>query len=165
MYCPEPYAAQIVKKIFVLAVGGSTPGEIAQYLNNERIATPGLYKNKTTGQNYKFKNEKSNLWTSAHVRGIIQNEVYIGTYVCRKSTTIRPRETVKNTDYEYLKFENAHIALISKEMYDEAQKVVQIRGKRGHYKKYESVHVLKGKVKCGCCGYSMNFNSRTSNLY
>lgn len=155
-YLPDPGAAQVVKKIFGLAVDGNTSGKIAKLLNDEKIPTPGAYKNAAANGNYQLKNAKSNLWTSGQVREIIQNEAYIGTYVCRKSVTIRPREAVKKEKSEYVRFGNAHEGLVTKEAFEAAQRMIQVWGKRGKYKKEEIPHVLKGKVKCGYCGYSMN---------
>lgn len=163
IYIPDQEAAQIVKRIFYMAANGKKVSEIAESLNGEGIPTPGIHKNRTTKQNYRILNEKTNLWTGAHIREIIQDEVYIGTYVCRKSTTIRPREAVQNEQSEYLRFEDAHKGLVTKEIYEAAQKVIQTNGKRGRYKKGENAHALQGKVKCGYCGYSMNYNSRTAN--
>ena len=165
VYQPDPDAAQIVKKIFSLAADGNTPSEIAKCLNRDGIPTPGAYKNRTTNQNYQLKNEKSNLWTNIQVRGIIQNEVYMGIYICRKSSTVRPREVKQNEQSEYLKFENAHEKLVSRDTFEAAQKSIQIRGKRGKYKKTEQIHALKGKVKCGCCGYSMNRNGKPADYH
>lgn len=86
------------------------------------------------------------------VRDILQNEVYIG----HKISTTRPRESSWNDETEYLKFENAREAIVSKEVFETAQRSIQIRGKRGTYKRAENSHALQGKVKCGCCGYSMS---------
>lgn len=149
----------VVKEIFALAVEGNTPTSIAKYLNDEGIPTPGMYKNQTQNYGYQMKNAKSNLWMSGKVRDILQNEVYLGIYICHKATSIRPREMKRNDESEYLRFENAHEALITKEVYDAAQKSIQIGGKRGVYKKAENPHALQGKVKCGCCGYAMKRSS------
>ncbi len=100
---------------------------------------------------------------SGKVREILQNEAYIGTYICHKISTTRPRESSWNDETEYLRFENAHEAIVSKDVFEIAQKSVQIRGKRGTYKKAENSHALQGKVKCGCCGYSMNRSGKGEN--
>lgn len=156
IFQPDPEAAEIVRKIFIWAVQGNPPVTIAKQLNDENIPIPGVYKNKTKKLNYALKNEKSNLWTPAQVRKILQDEVYAGTFVCRKSTTVRPREVRRNSEAEYLRFENAHEAIVSKDMFFEAQNSIQTKGKRGRYKKDVNSNVLKGKVKCGYCGYSMS---------
>lgn len=163
IYRLDPDAAEIVKTIFLLAVDGNTPVNIARRLNDEGILTPGAYKNRTRNYGYQMKNVKSNLWVGGKVRDILQNEVYIGTYICHKISTARPGEPGWNDEMEYLKFENAHEAIVSKDVFETAQKSIQIRGKRGTYKKAESSHALQGKVKCGCCGYSMNRSGKGSN--
>ncbi len=159
IYQPDPDAAVVVRKIFLLAADGNTPINIAKCLNDEGIPTPGVYKNQTRAYSYQMKNAKSNLWVSGKIRNILQNEVYIGTYICHKATSVRPRETSQNDESEYLRFENAHRALVSKEIFDAAQKSIQVRKKRGTYKKAENSHALQGKVKCGYCGYAMNRSS------
>ena len=164
IYQPDPDAAAVVRKIFLLAVDGNTPVNIAKCLNEEGIPTPGVYKNQTRNYGYQIKNAKSNLWVSGKVRDILQNEVYIGTYICHKISTTRPRESSRNDETEYLRFENAHEAIVSKDVFEIAQKSIQIRGKRGTYKKAASGHALQGKVKCGCCGYSMNRSGKGENV-
>ena len=163
IFQPDPDAASVVEKIFLLAVDGNTPANIAKYLNSEGIPTPGVYKNQTRNYGYQVKNVKRNLWVGGKVRDILQNEVYIGTYICHKISTIRPREPSWNDETEYLRFENAHEAIVSKEVFETAQKSIQIRGKRGAYKRIENRHVLQGKVKCGCCGYSMSRSGKGEN--
>lgn len=161
IYQPDPDAA--VRKIFLLAVDGNTPVNIAKCLNDKGILTPGAYKNRTRNYGYQMKNAKSNLWVSGKVRDILQNEAYIGTYICHKISTVRPREAYWNDEAEYLRFENAHEAIVSKNVFEIAQKSIQIRGKRGTYKRAENSHALQGKVKCGYCGYSMNRSGRGEN--
>lgn len=160
IYQPDPDAAVVVRKIFSLAANGNTPINIVKCLNNEGIPTPGVYKNQTKNYNYQIKNAKSNLWKSEKIRDILQNEVYVGTYICHKISTVRPREAYWNDEAEYIRFENAHEALVSRDVFETAQKVMEIRGKRGKYKKTINCHALQGKVKCGYCGYSMNKSSK-----
>lgn len=164
-YYPDPQAAQIVKKVFALAAEGMPPSKIAETLSNESIPTPGAYKNQSINENYKLKNRKSNLWTPAQVREIIQNEVYIGTYVCHKISSVKPREMKRNDTSEYMKFENDHEPLVEKALFEEAQSVIQVRGKRRRYKKEDNPHALKGKVKCGRCGYGMIRSGKRINIY
>lgn len=154
-YYPDLQAAQIVRKIFALAAEGMSPSKIAEILSNESIPTPGAYKNQSVNEHYNLKNHKRNLWTPAQVREIIQNEVYIGTYVCHKFTSVKPREMKRNDTSEYMKFEDDHEPLVEKTLFHAAQSAIRPRGKRGRYKRDDNPHALKGKVKCGRCGYGM----------
>lgn len=164
-YVPDPDAAKIVKEIFMFAADGKPPSQIAQILSGKGIPTPGAYKNESISENYKLKNQKRNLWTPAQVRQIIQNETYIGTYVCHKSTTIKPREIQRNSIADYMRFSDRHEPLVEKTLFQEAQKAIQARGSQKKYKKETNPHALKGKVKCGCCGYGMIRSGKRVNIY
>lgn len=165
LYSPDPEAAEIVRKIFHLSADGITPIKIAGILSSESVPTPGAYKNQRTKQNYILRNQKSNLWTSTQVREILQNEVYIGTYVCHKLTSIKPREMRRNDRSEYRKIEKHHEPLVDQELFQAAQGAIQLRGKRKIYRKEEDPHMLKGKVKCGCCGYGMLRRGKHVDIY
>lgn len=165
VYIPDPEAAQVVRKIFLYAMEGNTTLQIAGKLNREKIPTPGVYKNQKVNANYEFKNGKSNLWNATQVGIIIRNEVYIGTFIGRKLSTVRPRETKKNEESEYIKIEGHHESLVTEGLFQEAQKAIRVRGKRKPYAKEENPSPLKGKVKCGCCGYSMSLKSTSKKKY
>lgn len=166
VYLPDSEAAEVVKTIFRLAVEGNSPVEIADILCEDGVETRGAYKNKTINRNYKLKNQKSNFWTAAEIREILKNEVYIGTYICHKMSSVSPRVMKHNDEAEYITFENAHEPLVTKEIFRQAQEVISLRGKRGQYKKDENPHALKGKLKCGYCGYGMvQTTSKSASYY
>ncbi|MCI8286476.1 MAG: recombinase family protein [Lachnospiraceae bacterium] len=153
-FVPDPEAAGIVKKIFILAADGNTTLMIADRLNREAVPTPGAYKKSHGGISYCLKNEKLNLWRTAQVNLILRNEVYRGTYIAHKLSTVRPGVVQKNEMPEYVILENHHERLVEEALFQKAQNVLRLRGKTGKKTEYESA--LKGKVKCGCCGYSMS---------
>lgn len=165
IYVPDPEAADTVRMIFKIAAEGMPPVKIAELLSKEAVLTPGMYKNQTIQQNYILRNPKCTLWTPAQVREILQNEVYLGTYICNKSTSVRPREMKRNDRSRYLKFENDHEPLVEEELFQAAQAVIRTRGKRGTYNREKKPHALKGKVKCGYCGYGMLQRGRRVNIY
>lgn len=149
-------AAKIVKMIFNFAVEGCSTGVIAKKLNDMKVPIPGAYKRDKGETNYYLKNKKKNLWSTIQVKQLLQNEAYIGTYVCHKVETIHVGEVAQLTPDKYIRHDNAHEAIITSEVFEMAGKRVVVRTKRGRYEKKAEQYVLKGKVKCGCCGYSMN---------
>lgn len=163
-YQIDEESAVIVKMIYELAVRGNTTGMIAKHLNERKIDTPGAYQKKKGITNYSLRNSKENLWTAAQVRELLQNEVYIGTYVCHKQETIQVRESARLGTEQYIRHENAHEPIVSREVFDMASKAILKRKKRGTYEKKEQ-HIFKGKVKCGCCGYGMNHIDRVITPY
>jgi site-specific DNA recombinase len=164
-YVIDADAAEIVRMIFALACQGKSTGVIAKELNESNVPTRGRYMAEHNATNYAMRNEKNNFWTSGQVKEILENEEYIGTRVAHKLTSPRLREVARTRSEEYIKHENAHILIISKEQFAEANKVIRSKGTRGKYMKREDDSVLKGKVKCGCCGYSMNCISRVKKPY
>lgn len=164
-YRIDEESAAIVKMIYELAVRGNTTGMIARQLNERGIDTPGAYQKKKGITNYLLRNSKENLWTAAQVRELLENEVYIGTYVCHKQETIQVRESARLELEQYIRHENAHEPIVSKEVFDMASKAIMKRKKRGTYEKKAEQHIFKGKVKCGCCGYGMNHIDRVTAPY
>lgn len=63
---------------------------LTNIVNKEAVPTPGVYKNRSIHANYELKSGKSNLWDASQVGIIIRNEVYIGTLIGRKLSTVRP---------------------------------------------------------------------------
>lgn len=124
-YQPDEHAAEIVKMIFGLALEGISPVGIAKYLNEQCICPPGVYKNRTQNFNYRIRNQKRPFWFPEKVKEILQNEAYVGTFVCHKSFSVRPKEMGKHESSEYFRFENDHEALVSNEIFEAAQKVVK----------------------------------------
>lgn len=55
--------------------------------------------------------------------------------------------------------------MVTEELFREAQKAIRVRRKREAYKKEENPSPLKGKVKCGCCSYSMSLKSVVKKKY
>lgn len=162
-FIPDREAAEVVRRIFSLAAEGSTTSRIADILNQESVPTPGAYKKQHGGISYSFKNEKQNLWTASQVNLIIRNQVYKGTYIAHKLSTVRPGVVKKNKEAVYVTLDNHHERLVEEEMFQKAQLVLKQRGKTKKRAEYESA--LKGKVKCGCCGYSMSIRREVKEPY
>jgi len=164
-FIPDPEAAQVVRQIFTLAVDGNTTTKIADILNERDIPTPGAYKRKHEKIRYQMKNDKRNLWTSSQIALIIQNEVYIGTFVSHKLFTVKPGVVKKVHESEYVKLENHHEKLIEKDVFQKAQKAISTRKKRKGRKENKNPSPLRGKIKCGCCGYGMCFKASIKKPY
>lgn len=164
-FIPDPEAAQVVRQIFTLAADGNTTTKIADILNKKDIPTPGAYKREHEKIRYQMKNDKRNLWTSSQISLIIQNEVYLGTFVSHKLSTVKPGVVRKIQESEYVKLENHHDKLIEKGVFQKAQKAISTRKKRKGSKENKNPSPLKGKIKCGCCGYGMSFKPSVKKPY
>ena len=88
----DEVARQYVKRVFELACEGCGTGKIAKILNQEKIPTPGRYKNQEKLQYHIIDGE--GYWDSSKVRKVLQNKVYLGTVVNGKN---RVKSTLGNS--------------------------------------------------------------------
>ena len=84
----DPEAAEVVRKIFLLAIDGNTPTEIAIRLNDEGIPTPGQYFIERHPDTKKYRRSSNKLnWSHAMVYRTLTKLVYIGCAVGHERRT------------------------------------------------------------------------------
>lgn len=146
-------AAEVVRRIFNMAVNGMVPSKIASELNREGILSPLMYrkKNHTDGiRGWKTAGERT-YWTRENVRRIICDERYTGCLIGRKRTVVdistKRTELVPREDW--IVAENTHEALVTKEIYTQAQRVLKtVKQRTLPRKPYQK---FRGLLKCACC--------------
>ena len=157
----------IVEKIFDLAFHGAGAAKITGILLDEQIPTPGWLNYTRYGT---FTNiyagapeEKRYAWTIAQVKSILKNETYIGNSIHGAQTNIsyKNKKKVRKPPEEWLRVENTHEPIISKEVFEQVQK--QIANRRRKIKSSGQTHIFSGLVKCADCGWSMSFGTNRSN--
>ena len=157
----------IVEKIFDLAFHGAGAAKITNILVDEKVPTPGWLNYTRYG---KFSNiyagapeKKSYMWTVGQVKSIIKNETYIGNSIHGIQTNIsyKNKKKVRKSPEEWLRVENTHEAIISKEMFEQVQE--QIANRRRKIKNAPTTQIFSGLVKCADCGWSMSFGTNKSN--
>ena len=108
--------------------------------------TPALYK-KTHNLGY-TKPKKDNKWNYEIIDRILRDENYTGTLVQgkrRNENYISHRE-VKNPEKDWIKFENHHEELVSKEVFDKVQEMLKVQ-RRSTNKN----DLLSGYLFCADC--------------
>ena len=100
--------AWIPKKIFELAAHGKGAGGIARQLTAEKVPTPYWYRYLRRGERAsKFENQPEDVrwqWSLVSVRGILDNEIYIGNtvhYKCQK-VSFKSKKNRKTSEDEWL---------------------------------------------------------------
>lgn len=146
-----------VKLIFDLYEQGKGFRKICKILNNEyNYPTPTEIIERQLKEKGKIPKRKIvHKWNMHNLSRIIQNEVYTGTLITHKKElkTIKGRE-VKVPKSEQYRFENHHEAIISKEQFDKAQKILKKnKEKTASYKKGKFEYIFGGFIVCGECGY------------
>ncbi len=145
----DPEAADVVRKIFALALSGKRSWEIANTLNDAGIPTPGTHLS-ARGQ-LRTPEIKLPLWDSSKVRHILQNRAYTGTMVHRRKRKVAPcSKYFYNTDpSEQIVQEDLFEPLVSKEDFEKVQASLP---KCSNAKPRTSANEpLQGFLRCGYC--------------
>ena len=106
--------------------------------------------------------EKSYAWTIAQVKSILQDETYIGNSVHNKQTNIsyKNKKKVRKPKEEWIRVENTHEAIISRDVFEQVQKQIASRRRQ---QKDATTQIFAGLVKCADCGWSMRFGTNRQN--
>jgi len=152
----------IVEKIFDLAAHGMGAGKIHKILRNEKVPTPSWIQYQRDGKFAHFfteeKEDKQYRWTIVAVKHILADEVYIGNSIHYRQSTIsfKDRKRVNKPKDEWVRTENTHEPIISKELWDLAQ--VHIDDRKRQTKKGES-QIFAGILKCSDCGWGLRMST------
>lgn len=150
----DPYAANIVLRIFQMRAQGMKPKQIAAILNDEGVLTPFDYYYQRIGKPSPYHN--SHLWENRNVHNILNNPIYIGTLAQLRTTTVsyKNHKRIDKDESEWAVIENNHEAIVPKELWDkvrEFEKSVSV-GKRD---KKGELSPLSGLLFCDGCGWKM----------
>lgn len=132
--------AEVVREIYRMYLDGESTTEIADYLNDMHVLPPI---------------ESGKYWYPASVKCILQNEKYVGDSLMQKYYTSNylEHDSTPNKDLvveQYYK-EGTHPALVSRDVYEDANRVLMMRDcKRG-----ASQYPYYGRLICPHCGKPM----------
>lgn len=156
----DPEAAEIVKRIFSMALGGIGAHKIARILNDEGIPSPTAYK-QMNGIHYHIaeKNRNVGLWSSPTVYQMLHNQTYAGNLVQgrHKKISYKTEKTMWLPKSQWIVVENTHEPIIDMETFETVQMMLKERTRSGAK---GEIHPLAKKIVCGCCGSYMEQTGR-----
>ena len=154
--CIDPETAEVVRRIYAMALGGIGAHKIARTLNEEGVLSPAAYKQQ---KGMKTQCPAVQLWNSATVYQMLHNETYTGNLVQGRHQKIsyKSKKTIWLPKEQWVMVENTHEAIIDRETFATVQQMLAHRARSGAK---GSVHPLARKVVCGCCGGTMEQTSR-----
>lgn len=152
----DEYAADIVKKIFEWKMEGMAVSAIAEKLNGLGILSPKEYK-KSTRCNYKggFSGAVKSLWSSATIKRILTNEMYLGHLIQGKTEKInyKLKKSVEKPREEWVKVENTHEPIVSEDNFLIVQNLLKTDSRISPVTEKNSL--FAGMLFCGDCGEQM----------
>ena len=160
-------ASLVVKKIYNLYLNGYGFTKIASYLNNHNVMCPSLYKYKK-GCKLNIVSNKSRdeiKWNSNAIKNILTNEVYIGSLVQGKRTTVsyKNKKIIKKNKSKWINVKNTHEAIIDEDVFKRVQ--LAIINKAKPIKKSGIIHIFSGKVFCFKCKHIMRKKNSSKHEY
>lgn len=150
--------AEVVKKIFRMRLDGFSQQAIAEQLNAFGEPSPLEYK-KLKGFKYcsGFKARDKSLWSAQTIGRILRNEVYIGTMVQKKVTTInyKVRKPVYLPAEQQIRVQNTHEPIIDERTFALVQQL--LKGKQKCIGADDrATYLFSGLLICGQCGSKMD---------
>lgn len=153
-----PEAAETIHLIFASYLNGMGLKAIARMLNEEKRKTPAQMQMALLGKRMPERLErevkKKYLWDGTIVGRILRDETYTGTLICHKSERNKINRTFRFTDAaEQFRHENFLPVIITKEMWQQVQELLEMR-KKDNVRAGEgsTIHRYSGLIVCGDCG-------------
>lgn len=152
-------AAEVVREIFRLCVGGYGPTRIANTLTERKILCPTYYalekggKPRTTLPVDKF------AWNGPVVAKILDRMDYLGHTVNFKThvKSYKVHKTIYNSPDQWKVFEGTHEAIIDKETFEIVQK---IRAGKRRPTRMGEMTMFSGLLYCADCGRKLSFHRK-----
>ena len=143
-------AAEIVRKIFGLAIEGMSCRKIAGFLNENKIPTPSAY----AGISVRGNKPYSGLWSAERVTATLKNQVYTGDMVQGKMRKIsyKLKKSRRLPPEDWIIVKDTHEALVSRADFEKVQGMIMSRS-RTRERTYD--FLLKGLLYCRECGYPL----------
>lgn len=146
-YAINKEEAQAVKIIFDMYVNGYSYSNIIDKLND-----------------LGYKTKRGNKFGKNSLHGILSNEKYTGVYVFnktqRKGINGKRNGHKQKSEDEIIKVEGGMPQIIGKDIFIQAQEMMQKRKKAPGSHKAITLYLLTGIIKCGECGHAMQGNKR-----
>lgn len=157
---PDTEYKWIVTKMFELAAHGNGGAKIRGILEDEKVPTPAwinFQRYGTFGHIFKDQPEsKRYQWTTAQIKKILSDEVYIGHSIHNRQTHIsfKNKKKIRKPKEEWFKVENTHEPIISKGLWDQAKAHINSRKRP---QKNGETQIFAGLLKCADCGWGLRY--------
>ena len=153
-------AAAVVRRIFRLAVDGKCMNSIAKMLTSDKVECPGYYrKRQGRGLGGDIDESSAHDWRPGTIRQILSKQEYMGSTVNFRfyRSSYKEKKAYRNDPENWQIFENTHDAIVDKETWELAQKVLQTTRRTDTI---GEANPLTGLMFCADCGAKM-YNRRS----
>ena len=158
--------AKVIKDIFTWFIDGESKRGITIKLNDLGILSPTAYKH-SKGFNYQKNRNNSDLYLWSHntVDAILKNQMYLGHMIQGKKRvkSYKVHKLIQVPEEEWFIVENTHEAIISQEMFDKAEDLLNRNVKTANFEK--KTYLFSGFLKCADCRKAMHRHKSGKYVY
>ena len=146
----DDYTVSVVKDLFEKYLEGWGHDKIARYLTNNDIPTPSQVIGKANAGLY---------WQGSTIKKILKNPHYAGDLVQGRETTMNVTNKTRkvNDQSEWITISNTHEPIISRNMFEQVQSLLEQKAKRGRGGTRKRKHLFTNIAYCSDCGKSMHY--------
>lgn len=152
----DEHAATVVRLMFEMAAAGEKDGAILAWLNDNKIMPPKRYFRSIGLATDKVVGALTEWWNISTVRAMLRDRVYVG-FLTQGITKKVGSRRVYTPESEWIVTENAHEAIVSREMFETVQ---GCRGKKElgsrSFKTPSTDNIFARKLYCARCGYALS---------
>lgn len=137
----------IIQEIFTLYIEGLGYRKIAEIMESKKYLCPSAYRRQLNC---------ASGWEAYHIKRIIENREYCGDTVqgVKERVSYKNKRVRKKPAEKWVVTENTHEAIITRKIWELANRIRQERGRgKGRHKK--ELYPFSGLLACGGCGSSM----------
>jgi site-specific DNA recombinase len=149
LYVINHEEARTVRIIFDMYTNNHSYNDIIKYLNDRGHRT-----------------KTGNTFGKNSIHGILSNEKYSGVYIFNRSAAKtkggRRNHHKSKTGKDIIRIENGIPAIVTIEIFQQAQKIIKQRKKARGANKAKGIYLLQGLIRCGDCGSMYQGNRRRS---
>ena len=156
----EPEAAEIVKRIYRMALEGHGLNEIAAALQADGINNPSYYwLNRGTSRSGSKSTLEPTKWGHTTIKKILTLQEYCGDVINFKSysKSYKIKRRIANPEENRAVFLNVHEPIIERATWEKVQ-VLQKGTRRRKPTKSNVPNIFAGRLKCADCGGNLNFH-------
>ena len=162
----DPYAADVVKKIYRLFLEGKGIDTIARILQEEgHLNCTAYWQSKGIGRGGKKTQPNPYKWKCSTVSGILQRQEYCGDVINFKTTSksFKNRARIDNAPEDWVVFKNVHEPIIDREDFETVQSLVGNTKRRHPKAENGEKNLFSDILYCADCGSKLWYHTNTIN--
>ena len=161
----EPEAAEVVRRIYRMALEGYGLAEIAARLAADGVVNPTYYwRSRGTSRGGSKSTVEPTKWGHTTVKKILTLQEYCGDVINFKSysKSYKMKKRIENPEEDRAIFLNVHEAIIDRQTWEKVQ-ALQKGTRRKKPTVTQEPSVFSGLLKCPECGGNLNFHFNQNN--